>query len=135
MGALGEGVRAPLVTEKTAIGAAILGVGATTTVVFDVASLHAGYLDLMWRASVDLASVALVFYAASRKIVSLPQIVYTAIGPDAGVTNYVRWGGSLALAGVLPTPGQPIGQNYDVVFTTAIGSADGVVTAWTAARS
>jgi uncharacterized protein related to proFAR isomerase len=132
MDMLGQEVRTPLVAELSAHRLFITGGGASTTVLQKVSSIHAVYIDVFVQPTVDLKSISLVLYAANGRIAKTQQI-HAAVA--AGVIHAVRWGGSLAFAGGTPTEGQAIGQYYDVIVETDNNAANGLIEAWTAARS
>lgn len=132
MNVFGQEVRTPLVVEASAQDVIIAGNGATTTVLANVASIHAVYIDVFMQATVDLNNVTLLLYAANKEIVFAQQI-FGAIA--ANVARKVRWGGSLEFNNMHPIQGQGIGQVYDVQVTTANNAANGTMKIWTAARS
>ena len=132
MNVFGQDTRTPLVVERSGHDVAIAGAGASTTVISKVASIHAVYIDTFVKPTVNLQRVDLVLYAASGQI-ALTQQIHGAV--TANTVNTYRWGGSLPFANASPTPGQAIGQYYDVVVQTANNAANGTIDVWTAARS
>lgn len=132
MNVFGQEVRTPLVIEASAVGFPIAGAGATTTVIFNVSSIHAVYIDVFFQATVALDSVSLVLYASNKQIALTQQIHAAAV---ANAVHAVRWGGSLEFNNSHPIQGQAIGQVYNVAVTTANNAAAGFIKVWTAARS
>lgn len=125
MNALNQIVRTPLVSEQSAHNKAIVGAGATTTVLSTVSSINAIYIDVFLQATVDIKRIELVLYAANGKVAWTQQI-YGALALNTPVG--IRWGGSLGT-------GMSVGQYYDVIVVTANAAANGTIEAWTAARS
>lgn len=132
MNVFGQDTRTPLVVERSGHAVAIAGAGATTTVLSKVASIHAVYIDVFVKPTVDLQSVSLVLYCANGQIAQTQQIHGNVTG---GAIHAIRWGGSLEFNNNHPIPGQAIGQYYDVVVQTANNAANGTIDVWTAARS
>ena len=121
-GAFGQDIRTPLVIEASGPLAVAAGIGQATTVVEEVASLHATQITVMLDCTVALQSVSLVLYARSKTIAVTVQI---SAAIPANTPTVLRYG--------LGT-NNGIGQVYDVVVTNGEAAA-GQVKLWTAARS
>lgn len=136
MNVFGQDVRVPLVTEASAHDAVLPGpAGTSTTIIRNVASIHAVYIDVFVIASVRINSVDLVLYGANGDV-AVPINIHTG-NVAAGTALQHRYGGSLQSVSVGPFQvGQGIGQFYDVLVTNNdAGGLAGTVTVWTAARS
>ena len=132
MNVFGQDTRTPLVVERSAHNQVVVGGGAITTLLEDVSSIHAVYIDVFIKTTTDIKELSLVMYAANGTIAHTQQINGTI---SAGSTKAVRWGGSLEFNNTHPIPGQAIGQFYDLIVETDPASLDGLVSVWTAARS
>lgn len=136
MNVFGQDVRVPLVAEASAHDALLPGpAGTSTTIISNVASIHAVYIDVAVVASVRINSIDLTIYSANGKIVTTVNLHTGNVA--ANTPQIHRYGGSLQSVSVGPFQiGQLIGQYYDVKVTNNdAGGAAGTVTVWTAARS
>ena len=136
MNVFGQDVRVPLVAEASAINAALPGpAGTSTTIIRNVASIHAIYIDVFVVSSVRINSIDLLLYGAAGEV-AVPINLHTG-NIAANTPQQHRYGGSLQSVSVGTFQiGQGIGQYYDVLVTNNdAGGAAGTVTVWTAARS
>lgn len=135
MNGLDQNVSTPLVTEASALLAVLPGpLGTATTIIFNLPSIHALYIDVAINASVIVSSVDLVIYCVGQRIAATVNLF---AGLQAANTPLLlRYGGSLVRTAGPPQVGQLIGDCYDVRVTNSDPlNAAGRVTVWTAARS
>lgn len=136
MNVFGQDVRVPLVAEASGHQVLLPGpAGTSTTVLSNVASIHAVYIDVFVVSTVRINSIDLVLYAANGDIAATVNIHTGNVA--AGTPSIHRYGGSLQVASIGTFQvGQAIGQFYDVKVTNNdAGGLAGRVDVWTAARS
>lgn len=136
MNVFGQDVRVPLVAEASGHNVPLPGpAGTSTTVLSNVASIHAVYIDVMVTSTVRIDRIDLVLYAANGDIAATVTIHSGNVA--AGTPSIHRYGGSLQALSAGPFQvGQAIGQFYDVVVrNNDAGGNNGTVNVWTAARS
>ncbi len=132
MSVFGQNVQTPLVGEASAVKATLPGPATTqTTVLANIASIHAVFIDVAVVCDKQVSSIDLVIYCAG-KIIAAPVNIFTGVlAPNTPIL--IRYGGSLVKTVGPPEVGQAIGDCYDVIVTND-DPADALATVWTAAR-